>query len=439
MGVGIRMGGRTSRLIERIHKMRHKKIYAATTFVILLALLYTWSYFANPARSELRFRTTTYNGHFNLDPEDSFESYALITQHNVKIARQLAHANDSDTVVAENSPVELLPDPARCKPPVNGKYDNGILLVHGLFDSAYPMHMLGKFFQEKCFIVDVILLPGHGTIPGDLLHTTYNDWIAATDFGFQKISARATHIYLGGYSLGGLLVINEALLKPDLVKGLFLFAPALKLKTQLTPLIPLVYWASKIFPSLQWWSIEPDTALVRYESVPVNPVYQINELINIVQKKLTRQTLTMPIFAQESAVDMTVDSDALLKFFRANQNPGSILLWYYENASYPLLHDSRIQLIQSALPAQKILSMSHLSFTLPASDPIYGIHGQYKDCMAYTVNSKNWSDCKAGINSYLGEVTPQDLKTHLIQRITFNPFYDYFTGRMTGFISPANY
>jgi esterase/lipase len=412
--------------------MRHKKLFAVILF--LLIIFYVWGYFDNPGRTIPRFRATGYNGHFRENPAESFEDYIKLTRSNIKMARKISHVDDSEKVIDENSPVALFPDSGTCKT-TNGKFEKGILLVHGLFDSTYPMQQLGKFFQSKCFVVYVILLPGHGSVPGDLLHTTYNDWVAATHFGAVKLAEKVENVYLGGFSLGGLLVINETLLKPDNIKGLFLFGPALKLGTPLAPFIPEVYWTSRVIPRLEWWSLAPDSGIARYDSVPINPVYQIRALMQIVHDKLERQTLQMPIFVEESAQDTTVDTDTLLHFFSKNKNPRSMLLWYYEHAPYPLFEDLRIQPIRSHLPELNILSMSHLSFILASDDPIYGRNGEYKDCLIYTPHSSNWDICENGGDKlFYGELVNEDLKTHIIRRITFNPFYDNLVNRMANFL-----
>jgi esterase/lipase len=412
--------------------MRHKKLFAS--ILLLLILIYAWGYFANPGRDTPRYRATGYNGHFTENPSESFEDYITLTRSNIEAARKVAHADASAKVIDENAPVALFPDSATCKS-TNGKFEKGILLVHGLFDSAYPMQQLGKFFQSKCFVVYVILLPGHGSVPGDLLHTTYNDWVAATHFGVVKLAEKVDKVYLGGFSDGGLLVINEALLKPADIEGLFLFAPALKLKTSLAPLIPIVYWASRVLPRLQWWALADDNASARYNSIPINPVYQTKELIRIVQDKLAQQMLQQPLFIEESAQDLTVDPFATIRFFKKNKNPQSVLLWYYEH-DYPLLGVERMQRIHSYLPEQNILSMSHLSFTLRDDDPIYGKNGEYKDCSTYTPHSPDWSVCENGGDKlFYGELIEADLKMHIIRRITFNPFYDYFINQMAKFLA----
>jgi esterase/lipase len=411
--------------------LRHKIILSVFLALILLGIV---SYFANPSRHYLRLQSTGLNSHFATDQSTSFENYVAKTTTMIKLAREKGGVNATDSVVAENAPVVLLPDAANCPVIHTGKYSQGILLIHGLLDSSYAMHELGKFFQKKCFIVYVVLLPGHGTVPGDLLHTTYQDWEDITAYGVTKLAEKADHLYLGGFSTGGILAIDAALDKPEAFQGIILFAPVLKIKTRLTPLIPGAYWLSQIFESLHWWSVYADTATTRYESLPLNSVYQTAKLVDKVQAKLQKKRLSLPLFIEQSRDDVTVDASATFDFFQTNTNPNSQLLWFYENGDYPLLSDPRIQQINSTISMQKILSLSHLALTLGENDPIYGLSGEYKDCLSYAEDSSQWLQCKSGMNTYLGEVTDKNLHGHIMQRITFNPFHSYFLERLGIFI-----
>ena len=402
--------------------------------VIFSALFWAWGFYTNPGRDALRLQTTGVNSHFFVTPTESFQKYVSETTTMIKAAREKAGANATDEVVAENAPAVLLPNPATCKLANNQKNDKGILLIHGLLDSGYSMQQLGKFFQSQCFVVYVLLLPGHGTVPGDLLETTYSDWMKATDFGTTELAKHVNHVFIGGHSLGGLLATYEALRKPNLISGVILFAPALKINSSLTPFIPVVYWLSRVIDHLQWWSVYEDTALTRYESMALNPVYQIAELEQKVQNKLAEKTLSMPLFIEQSEQDDTIDATATAEFFKSCLNPLNRMLWFYEEGTYEPLADPRIQLIKSTLMDQRILSMSHLSLTLPESDPIYGINGQYRDCLYYPEQSANWQQCKTGKENYYGELTKMNLRDHILQRITFNPFYPFVLDRINGFI-----
>ena len=96
---------------------------------------------------------------------------------------------EMDKIVDGNAPFELKP-PAGC-PSGHGKpYRRGILLTHGLTDSPYSMRALGSFFQKNCFRVMAILLPGHGTQPGDLLDIHWQEWAKAEAYGTDATRCR---------------------------------------------------------------------------------------------------------------------------------------------------------------------------------------------------------------------------------------------------------
>ena len=411
-----------------------RKLLWTMAVVAVLVSLHELLWVLDPARYHLRFQTTGYNSHFQVNPTESFLAYTETMREKISLARAKAAVNNSEQVVSYNSPRILLPDDHMCKKSSDNKYQNGILLIHGLLDSPYTMNVLGEELQKKCFLVYIVLLPGHGTVPGDLLDVTYKDWIAASRFSVNRLAEQAKNLYIMGYSLGGLLAINEVLHNPSRFKAMILFAPALQLKTRYVFLIAPVYWLSHLIQPLQWLAFQEDNIPVRYESYTTNSAYQTLKMLQKVTEKLQHKKLDLPIFVQQSADDMTVDAAGTLKLFRDNTNPHSVMLWYAENNDVDVYHDLRIKFINAALPAIKILDMAHLSYLMPSTDKFYGLHGEYRDCLIYSGHSKLWQQCKMSGNNYLGEDTKDNLAKYLVQRLTFNPFYDGMIKELEGFL-----
>ena len=54
--------------------------------------------------------------------------------------------------------------------------DTAVLLVHGLADSPYTYSDIASDLREQGVTVQVLLLPGHGSKPEDLLLPKYQDW-----------------------------------------------------------------------------------------------------------------------------------------------------------------------------------------------------------------------------------------------------------------------
>ena len=164
------------------------------------------------------------NSHF-VKAHANFSEYI---QHYRKVLAQVRLENElriTDEVIEGNLPFELKPN-AGYLPGKVKQYRRGILLTHGLSDSPYFMRHLASFFQDQGFYVMALLLPGHGSRPGDLLDVRWQDWAQTVDFGVEQLSKEVDEVFLGGFSAGGALSVYQSL-RDQRIKGLFLFAPAL--------------------------------------------------------------------------------------------------------------------------------------------------------------------------------------------------------------------
>lgn len=397
-----------------------KFIIIDTILLICLISFYQWRWHDNSTHQILRYQPTGLNSHFIPPSSQSFREYIKQTHFTIKQARTLAKVDNTPLVVSQNSPEELLPDPAICKKPADGKYQNGILLIHGLLASPYLMQELAKHFRGKCFLVYSILLPGHGTTPGDLTQVKAQDWINASQFGLNSLASHAKNIYIAGHSAGATLAILDALQYPAKIKALILFAPALKIADKFSWAITPVYWLSRMIPSIEWINKADDADPVKYNSFPINAPYQMNILISQVQRLSPLQNLKLPLFIIQSAEDTTVDSQTVFDFFINLHNPQSKMLWFTQKQMQTT--DPRIKVIMSAIEKQKILGQSHVSLALNENDMYFGLQGTIKECSQYTKDTPAWHDCETNNNIYLGETTTENLRQHTLRRITFNPF-----------------
>jgi len=89
------------------------------------------------------------------------------------------------------------------------------------------MRHLAALFQANGFRVMAVLLPGHGTQPGDLLDTRWQEWARTIAYGTDRLAAEADEVYLAGYSAGAALSIYQSL-QDKRVRGLFCFLRRLR-------------------------------------------------------------------------------------------------------------------------------------------------------------------------------------------------------------------
>lgn len=340
-------------------------------------------------------------------------------------------AADPEKIVDGNAPFELKPQQGFAKG--QGKpYKRGVLLTHGLTDSPYFMRHLAELFQKNGFRVMAILLPGHGTQPGDLLHIRWQQWAAAVACGVEQLSIEADEIYLAGYSTGGTLSVYHSL-NDARVRGLFLFAPAFKIS-------PLAAWAnwhrlySWLIPSEKWLSIKPDRDLYKYESVTKQAVAQTYALTRELHSQLLHHQVDIPVFIAASQEDTTVCTSATVAFIKRAQHPSSRMVLYSTDTEAPVTPS--IERVYSVMPELRILSFSHTSIVIPACDPHYGAQGDYCNCQHYyPAEMDKYTACISHPEqAQLGELTPKNLAAGMLRRLTYNPRYAQLEAAMQQFI-----
>ena len=168
------------------------------------------------------------------------------------------------------------------------------------------MRYLAAFFQQSGFRVMAILLPGHGTQPGDLLDVGWREWSKAVAYGVDRLAEEVDEIYLGGYSAGAALSVYQSV-HDKRVRGLFLFSPAFKVtpRAAYANLHRLYSW---LIPSAKWVCIAPDRSLYKYESLPKNAAAQMHALSRRLNSLLREHEVRIPIFTAASEDDMTANT-----------------------------------------------------------------------------------------------------------------------------------
>ena len=183
-------------------------------------------------------------------------------------------------VVKDRAPFELAPERRRCERAADGRYEKAALLIHDLGGTPYEMRDLARAFADACYLVRAILLPGHGTVPGDLLDVDYRQWVDATQRG-RELRGRSRAPGPGRFrarrhARPPRRVVDAP---PDVeLGGLVLLAPALAAETPLAWLrAPGI--RSQLTTGTPWARLLPDYDPVRYESLPRNALTQRTHLV----------------------------------------------------------------------------------------------------------------------------------------------------------------
>ncbi|WP_041273344.1 alpha/beta hydrolase [Desulforapulum autotrophicum] len=403
------------------------------SFVIVLGVfMFVPGCFFQP--TPVRLDQSKVNSTFDHGLDLPFAQYLQRTRQMVEKTRQDLNGPDREKIVAANTPFELVPDPVLFPKEPDGKYARGVLLIHGLSDSPYHMQPIGEHLRNSGFLVRAILLPGHGTVPGDLTRVTFEAWVKAVDYGVERMKPLVDQIFIAGFSTGGSLAVYHTLVHQD-VHGLLLFSPALKVKSSMAWMAPwLIYFRP-------WIDIEQDEDFAKYESFATNGAAQIYRLTRAIDRQVKRGDAgcRIPVFAALSYDDNTVDAGAFIDFFNTTMtHPQSRVILYSGHPLAGFAANPRVTQVNSHLNSEDgtlIVDFAHTSIPLPPEDTHYGQNGTYKNCLHYKPGSTQRDRCLGAESRVKGETSDDNLKKYdILQRLTYNPLYEEMLIQMDRFL-----
>lgn len=353
----------------------------------------------------------------------SFPAYITSVNNTLKNINQKFNLGHSDAIIDNNTPFEFRPQ---------GEVKRGALLVHGLFDSPFIMRDVGKHLQQQGMLVRSILLPGHGSIPADLLTTSPTEWMKALQYGINSFVDEVEELYLVGFSTGAALQLNYLLQhmesKPK-IAGLIMLCPAMALNTKKSIFLRVYRMFRWMFRE-QKWILRHDTDYVKYTSFPINSGYLVQRLIVENNFLLKSNQCPVPIFIAMSEDDETVRADVVIDFFKkTTDDKNEFVLYRKDKHDY---NDRRIKVVNSSLAKQHVIDLSHIAVPNAPDNAHYGIDGDYQEKITEP-DSPPMND-----TVYLGAASSDNETHYRMRRITYNPFFDKLMQDIDGFVETTS-
>lgn len=346
--------------------------------------------------------------------QDSFRRYQQETRDWVA-ARRAFQTLDKNQELAWNTPQEWRPAAARP--------EKGILLIHGLGDSPGSFSDIGPALARQGFLVRTLLLPGHGTRPGDLLYVSVDAWRRVVQEQAAILARDAGKLYIGGFSTGANLALEYAMTHPD-VQGVALFSPAIKSSTRYDFLAPFAAlfrdWLrppGKVFPQ---------QIATRYLRVPTNGFAQFYHTSAAVQRLLNEQTWNRPVVMVLAEHDSVLDTGWIVdNFDKRFTHPASRVIWY-GSPRREVAGVSRVLVKPDFMPEARISQFSHMSVLFAPDNPYYGREGKEIICANGQEEAEAQRCLKGETVWYSDWGYREEGKVHA--RLTWNPWFFWQEG-----------
>ncbi|WP_444685494.1 alpha/beta hydrolase [Alkalicoccus luteus] len=175
----------------------------------------------------------------------------------------------------------------------------GVLVSHGFTGTTQSMRPLGKAFADAGYTACGVRLKGHGTHYEDMEQSTYEDWIASVEEGYQWLKERCDSIFVVGLSMGGTLALYMAQHHPD-ISGIVTINAAV----DVPDMEQVKHRQERYIDAIGSDIKKPEVVELAYEKTPVASVKQILELMK--QVKLDLPRVACPALIMASTEDHVV-------------------------------------------------------------------------------------------------------------------------------------
>lgn len=365
---------------------------------------------------------------FTAGPEPDYGAYLRATRAHLERHAVAVGDFPRERQIDWRMPFEREPGPG-----CDGRPQVGLLLIHGLADTPFVFRDLADRLAAHCVRVRAVLLPGHGTRPGDLVAAESGQWLAFARAHARALAGQVDRFYVGGHSMGGAIATILALEAPGRTDGLVALAPS----WELDGLRNAIRLAPLAAPFIDFLEHEPEINPVKYESLAVNAGDEIGEIRARVQAAIERggAAAGMPLLLAATAADSVIDVPYLGRTFAQRFGHRRSRMLVYRDPRAPLppwWQRQRMLARPSYLPGRRIAELSHQSLPVAAANPLYGPGRPLQHCLE--PNGLARRACLARdpgsiwYAAYRGE--GERSAGRVTARLTWNPHFDDLAARV---------
>ncbi len=367
-----------------------------------------------------------------LAPVADFDAYVSGVTEELRGHRLPFEPSMADTELSLVAPFRVPPGPG-CTP---GKPRGIAILVHGLSDTAFAMRDLAGSLARQCLESRVLLLPGHGTRPADLMVVDHDDWLDHVRAAVSQAARESDFVVTAGFSLGAALALAVASESPGSVDAVIGLSPAYRIRS--TFLARQASWIAAFRP---WLDSGPREEFARYAAMPTLGIASTMAVLGRMDARIGSQgAVRVPWLVVQSEDDEVVDVAGNRRFFDANaRDPRSELLNYFSGQPAEAPGD-RMVWLPAASASLRVVGLSHLSVHISPDNPHYGLSGSYRNCGSVPFRQpQEILACKQAERVWYGVSGQSPPPGEAGARATFNPHFADLEQRIGRFLDAVDH
>ena len=220
----------------------------------------------------------------------------------------------------------------------------GVLLLHGLSSHVDCIDPVVPRLEKYGLPYRLPVLRGHGGQPSDLNGVVWQNWLEDGQKAFDDLLTEVDQVIVVALSMGGLVGINLVENNQAQVAGLVCIAAALKMKSKLTPLAPVVARFQKNyqpkFDPKSYFDLEQAKTSRNYKQMPASAVLELLSFIRHTRQDEQLAKITVPTLILQTTQDRTVDPKIAQYLYDTISSKDKRLVWFHRSG-HEMLRDAQ--------------------------------------------------------------------------------------------------
>ena len=220
----------------------------------------------------------------------------------------------------------------------------GVLLLHGLTSHLDCIDPVVPILEKHGLPYRMPVLRGHMTKPEDLTGVRQEDWIEDGQKALDELLQECDKVLPVALSMGSLVALNLALKNPGKLAGLVAIAPALKLKSKLSPFAPVIARFQKHYtfkPDPKGYSDQEQARTTRnYPGLPTSALVEFIRMGARLRNPALLSQVKIPALVLAAVHDRTIDPNAALFLYDNLGSQDKRLIWF-DHSGHEMLRDAQ--------------------------------------------------------------------------------------------------
>jgi len=236
-----------------------------------------------------------------------------------------------------------------------GNSGSGCLLLHGMTSTPQEMRGLGEYLAARGHTVLGLRLPAHATRPQAMVHSSWEDWLAAAEDGYHLLENNVRQIIVLGLSLGGAIGLLLASTRP--IAGVVAMSTPYEVPPQprlrfLRALLQPLALLGRVFPFLpkpppmDYRDREAARNHLTYPVLPVRAITETARLLTVMRARLAE--VRVPVLLMHSIKDGGVSPDNARSIFEQLGTADKQLVWLENSGHVVTVEPAHRQVYESA-------------------------------------------------------------------------------------------